>query len=108
MFYFDFDSDLVKSEYERALQAHADYIKQSRTRLTIRLEGHADERGSREYNIGLGERRGNAIKQSLLLKGVPADQLAVLSYGEERPAEMGHDEGAWEKNRRVELVYPRQ
>jgi len=108
VFYFDFDSDLVKSEYERALQAHADYIKQSRSRLTIRLEGHADERGSREYNIGLGERRGNAIKQSLLLKGVSADQLAVLSYGEERPAEMGHDEGAWQKNRRVELVYPRQ
>lgn len=108
VFYFDFDSDLVKSEYERALQAHADYIKRSQARLTIRLEGHADERGSREYNIGLGERRGNAIKKALLLHGVAGDQLAVLSYGEERPADPGHDEAAWAKNRRVELVYPRQ
>jgi peptidoglycan-associated lipoprotein len=108
VFYFDFDSDVVKSEYERPLQAHADYIKRSKTRLTIRLEGHADERGSREYNIGLGERRGNAIKKALLLKGVSSDQLAVLSYGEERPADPGHDESAWAQNRRVELVYPKQ
>jgi peptidoglycan-associated lipoprotein len=108
VFYFEFDSDVVRPEYERALQAHADYIKQSRARLTIRLEGHADERGSREYNIGLGERRGNAIRKVLQLKGVSGDQLAVLSYGEERPADPGHDETAWEKNRRVELVYPKQ
>lgn len=108
VFYFEYDSDLVRSEYDRALQAHADYIKQSRARLTIRLEGHADERGSREYNIALGERRGNAIKKALQLKGVSSDQLAVLSYGEERPAESGHDESAWEKNRRVEMVYPKQ
>lgn len=108
VFYFDYDSDLVRSDYDEALQAHADYIKRAKTRLTIRLEGHADERGSREYNIALGERRGNAIKKALLLKGVSGDQLAVLSYGEERPAEMGHDESAWSKNRRVELVYPKQ
>ncbi|HXG27706.1 MAG TPA: peptidoglycan-associated lipoprotein Pal [Nevskiales bacterium] len=108
VFYFDFDSDLVKPEYDRALQAHADYIKKAKTRLTIRLEGHADERGSREYNIGLGERRGNAIKRILQVKGVPGDQLAVLSYGEERPADPGHSEDAWSKNRRVELIYPRQ
>jgi peptidoglycan-associated lipoprotein len=108
VFYFDYDSDLVSPEYDRALQAHADYIRQSKSRLTIRLEGHADERGSREYNIALGERRGNAIKKALQIKGVSSDQLAVLSYGEERPAEMGHNESAWQKNRRVELVYPRQ
>lgn len=108
VFYFDYDSDLVKAEYERALQAHADYIKQSRARLTIRLEGHADERGSREYNIALGERRGNAVKRALQIKGVSEDQLAVLSYGEERPADTGHSEAAWEQNRRVELVYPKQ
>lgn len=108
VFYFDYDSDLVKGEYDAALHAHADYIKASKSRLTIRLEGHADERGSREYNIALGERRGNAIKRALLLKGVSGDQLAVLSYGEERPAEPGHDESSWSKNRRVELVYPRQ
>jgi peptidoglycan-associated lipoprotein len=108
VYYFDYDSDLVRGEYDRALQAHADYIKQSNARLTIRLEGHADERGSREYNIALGERRGNAIKKALQLKGVSGDQLAVLSYGEERPADAGHDEGAWSKNRRVELVYPKQ
>ncbi|MGH8459234.1 MAG: OmpA family protein, partial [Nevskiales bacterium] len=77
VFYFEYDSDLVRSDYDRALQAHADYIKQSKTRLTIRLEGHADERGSREYNIALGERRGNAIKKALQLKGVSSDQLAV-------------------------------
>ncbi len=108
VYYFDYDSDLVRGEYDRALQAHADYIKQSRARLTIRLEGHADERGSREYNIALGERRGNAIKKALQLRGVSGDQLAVLSYGEERPAESGHNEDAWSRNRRVELVYPKQ
>lgn len=108
VFYFDYDSDLIRGEYDRALQAHADYIKKSQARLTIRLEGHADERGSREYNIGLGERRGDAIRKALQLKGVSADQLAVLSYGEERPAEAGRDESAWAKNRRVELVYPKQ
>jgi peptidoglycan-associated lipoprotein len=71
----------------------------------VRLEGHGDERGSREYNIGLGEKRAQAVKQVLLLQGASADQLATVSYGEERPAVVGSDDEAWSLNRRVELVY---
>ncbi len=107
VFYFEFDSDAVSSEYDRALEAHANYLKKhSAQGLTIRLEGHADERGTPEYNVALGERRANAIKKVLMLKGVPSEHLNVISYGEERPAVDGHDEDAWAKNRRVELVYP--
>ncbi len=71
----------------------------------ITLEGHADERGTREYNLGLGERRGNAVSGALQANGGAAGQLSVVSYGEERPAAEGHDESAWSKNRRVEIVY---
>jgi peptidoglycan-associated lipoprotein len=73
--------------------------------LSVRLEGHADERGSREYNIGLGERRAQAVRQVLMLQGVPATQITTVSYGEERPAVAGSSEEAWERNRRVEIVY---
>ena len=106
-YYFEYDSDTVSSEYDRPLEAHANFLKKH-PELTIRLEGHADERGSREYNIALGERRSAAIKRVLVLKGVSEERVTVLSYGEERPAVEGHDEEAWAKNRRVEMVYPRQ
>jgi peptidoglycan-associated lipoprotein len=75
------------------------------TSMKVRLEGHADERGSREYNIGLGERRAQAVRRALMLQGTGDEQLVTVSYGEERPAESGSDEAAWAKNRRVELVY---
>jgi len=71
----------------------------------VRLEGHADERGSREYNIGLGDRRAQSVRQILLFQGASSDQIETISYGEERPAVLGHDESAWSKNRRVEMVY---
>ena len=71
----------------------------------MRLEGHTDERGSREYNIGLGERRAQSVRRALLLQGAADAQISTVSYGEERPAVPGHDEAAWAKNRRVEIVY---
>jgi len=71
----------------------------------VRLEGHTDERGSREYNIGLGERRAQAVRRALMLQGASANQLSTVSYGEERPAATGSDEESWRLNRRVELVY---
>jgi peptidoglycan-associated lipoprotein len=102
--YFDFDRFDVKAEYEPVLQAHGRYLT-ANPAARVRLEGHGDERGSREYNIGLGEKRAQAVKQVLLLQGAKADQLATVSYGEERPAVVGSDEEAWSLNRRVEIVY---
>ena len=86
------------------LAAHANYIRSNGV-LSVRLEGHADERGSREYNIGLGERRAQAVRQALLSLRVPPTRLVTVSYGEERPVAFGHDEASWEANRRVEIVY---
>ncbi len=101
--YFEYDSDVVKSEFMASLKAHAAYAGQKGK--TIRLEGHADERGTREYNVGLSERRAQAVQKVLSLEGMSADALPTLAFGEERPADLGHDEGAWAQNRRVELIY---
>ena len=102
--YFAFDQADVGQQYRELLQGHGRYLADN-PGARVRLEGHADERGSREYNIGLGERRAQAVKQFLLLQGVAAGQLSTVSYGEERPAVLGSDEEAWGLNRRVELVY---
>jgi len=102
--YFEFDSSVVKSEYQSILAAHAEYIA-GHPDITVVLEGHADERGTREYNIALGERRAKAIQQLLTLQSVGQKQLQVISFGEERPVALGHDESAWSLNRRVELLY---
>ena len=102
--YFEFNSSVVKSEYQDILTAHAEYIA-GHSDIAVILEGHADERGSREYNIALGERRAKAIQQLLTLQGVAQSQLQVISFGEERPVALGHDESAWSLNRRVELLY---
>lgn len=102
--YFDFDNADIRAEYRDVIAAHAQYLATSRT-MKVRLEGHADERGSREYNIGLGERRAQAVRRALMLQGTGDGQLVTVSYGEERPAVTGSDEDAWAKNRRVELVY---
>lgn len=104
--YFDFDSAAIRAEYTEALAAHAEALLDNPA-LTVRLEGHTDERGSREYNIGLGERRAQAVRRALMLQGVRAEQLTTVSYGEEQPAVTGSDEEAWAMNRRVEIVYPR-
>jgi peptidoglycan-associated lipoprotein len=102
--YFDFDSSEIRGEGTDIVAAHAKYLA-TRGGLKVRLEGHTDERGSREYNIGLGERRSQAVRRALLLQGATEGQLSTVSYGEERPAAAGSDEGAWTKNRRVEIVY---
>jgi peptidoglycan-associated lipoprotein len=102
--YFDFDSSTVHDEDRAIIQAHADYLSQN-PNVKVTLEGHTDERGSREYNIGLGERRANAVAEMMKLMGVSAQQISTVSYGEERPAALGHDESAWHLNRRVEIVY---
>ncbi len=102
--YFDFDSSEIKGAGTDVVAAHAKYLA-SHSSIRVRLEGHTDERGSREYNIGLGERRAQAVRRALLLQGAADAQLSTVSYGEERPAVSGHDETAWAKNRRVEIVY---
>ena len=102
--YFDFDSSEIKGEGTDVVAAHAKYLA-ANAATRVRLEGHTDERGSREYNIGLGERRAQAVRRALLLQGAADRQISTVSYGEERPAVPGHDEAAWAKNRRVEIVY---
>lgn len=102
VFYFDFDSSVLRPEARTALNQHAQYLRE--TSINVRLEGHADERGSREYNMALGERRANAVKEYLVLQGVEPRYLEVISYGEERPAALGSDEGSWALNRRVEMT----
>ncbi len=104
VFYFDYDSSMIRDTDRSILTAHAQYLSAHRG-ARVRLEGHADERGSREYNIALGERRANAVRQLLLLQGVAAEQIETVSYGEERPAALGHDEQSWSLNRRVEMIY---
>ncbi len=102
--YFDYDSSEIKAEYQESVQAHASYLAQN-PNAVVTLEGHGDERGSREYNLALGERRANAVRRQLVLLGAAAGQIRAVSYGEERPVSDGHDESAYALNRRVELVY---
>jgi peptidoglycan-associated lipoprotein len=102
--YFDFDRSDIRSEAQAILACHGKYLV-DRPSAAITLEGHADERGSREYNLGLGERRGNAVSGALQANGGSAGQLSVVSYGEERPTCNASDESCWQQNRRVEIVY---
>jgi peptidoglycan-associated lipoprotein len=102
--YFDFDSAVIQGAGVDVVAAHAKYLA-ANPQARVRLEGNTDERGSREYNIGLGDRRAQSVRRALLLQGVTEGQLTMVSYGEERPADPGHDEAAWAKNRRVEIVY---
>jgi peptidoglycan-associated lipoprotein len=102
--YFDFDKSDVKAEYRAIVAAHASYVASQRS-ARVTLEGHADERGTREYNLGLGERRGNAISGLLSAAGAMGSQLDTVSYGEERPVCRMSDENCWWQNRRVEIVY---
>lgn len=102
--YFDFDQDMLKPEFQAAIACHAKYL-QDRPESRMTLEGSADERGTREYNLGLGERRGNAVSSALQASGGSASQINVVSYGEERPTCLDSGEDCWAKNRRVEIVY---
>ena len=102
--YFDFDRAEIKSEFQAQIACHAAYLRQF-PGARVTLEGNADERGTREYNLGLGERRGNAVSSALGAAGASTSQLNTVSYGEERPTCKDHNEGCWAKNRRVEIVY---
>ncbi|PWW40702.1 peptidoglycan-associated lipoprotein Pal [Chromohalobacter israelensis] len=102
--YFAFDRDTIRPEFESVLSAHAEYL-QNHPNTNVVLEGHADERGTREYNLGLGERRARAVEQYLTVEGVSASQIEIVSYGEERPAVRGHDEESYAQNRRVVFAY---
>lgn len=99
--YFDFDQDTIRPDAKEVLMTHAARLKGTSTKAT--LEGHADERGTREYNMALGERRAKAVRDFLVIQGVAKSQLDVVSYGEERPADPASNEAAWAKNRRVEI-----
>ena len=102
--YFDFDQSTIKAEFRTALNGHAAYLSQNPSARIV-LEGHADERGTREYNIALGERRGNAVSRYLVVQGVSVDAIEVVSFGEERPVNAGHDSASLAENRRVEVRY---
>jgi peptidoglycan-associated lipoprotein len=102
--YFDFDSYAVKDEYKPLIDAHGKYLQTTRpARMTI--QGNCDERGSREYNIALGQRRADAVKRMMLLDGATDSQIETVSFGKEKPRNQGHDEGAWAENRRDDFVY---
>ena len=101
--YFDLDRAELKPEGQALADAWAAYLAANPS-VKVRLEGHCDERGTREYNVSLGERRGNSVLAVFTAQGVGARQLSVSSFGEERPVDLGHDEAAWAKNRRVEIV----
>ncbi|HET8882566.1 MAG TPA: peptidoglycan-associated lipoprotein Pal [Solimonas sp.] len=101
--YFDYDSSAIKAEYASVVDAYGKYLVANPV-AKVRIEGHTDERGSREYNVALGERRANSVKDALLTQGVSAAQVSVISYGEERPAAEGHDESAYSQNRRAQII----
>lgn len=101
---FDFDSAVIRDEYRTLLELHAQYLKNEKTAKLI-LQGHADERGSREYNLALGQRRAESVYKALNLLAVPEAQMEAVSLGEEKPIVEGHDENAWAQNRRTELFY---
>lgn len=102
--YFEYDSAALTDESIAILETHGSFIA-GNGEVSVRLEGHADERGSREYNIGLGDRRAQSVRRVLLFQGAATGQIDTVSYGEEQPVDPGHDESAWSRNRRVELVY---
>lgn len=103
--YFDYDRDEIKPEFRALIAAHANYLR-ANPEVRVKLGGHADERGSREYNLALSERRAKAVYTQLMLAGVSESQLSTAAYGEEYPAAEGHTETSWSKNRRVEFDYP--
>ncbi len=100
--YFDFDSFVIKSEFEAVLQAQTQYMNDNKT-AKLMVAGHADERGGREYNLALGQKRAEAVRKALKALGVADERIETISYGEEKPADEGHNEAAWSKNRRAEI-----
>ncbi|BAP55062.1 peptidoglycan-associated lipoprotein [Thioploca ingrica] len=103
--HFDYDMSDIRPEARAILEQNATYLS-GNPNTQVRLEGHADERGSREYNLALGERRAESAKGALMSLGVSGNQITTLSYGEEQPVALGHNEHDWQLNRRVEIIYP--
>jgi peptidoglycan-associated lipoprotein len=103
--YFDYDSNAVKDEYRGLVQDHSRYMTASKKDSRIRIEGNADERGSREYNLALGQRRAEAVKRVMTVLGVADNRIETISYGEEKPKAPGHDEASWAENRRADIRY---
>jgi peptidoglycan-associated lipoprotein len=101
--FFDYDKDEIKPQFRGVVEDHARYLRENPA-IRARIEGNADERGSREYNVALGQRRAEAVMKALSLLGVPASRMEAVSYGEEKPRRSGHDETAWAENRRDDLV----
>lgn len=104
--YFDYDSNAIKPEYQGLIEGNARWLAQHRNAHVV-VEGHTDERGGSEYNLALGQRRAEAVRQALELLGVQDSQVEAVSFGKEKPAVEGHDEAAWAKNRRAEIAYRR-
>ncbi len=102
--YYDLDQFNVKDQYRELVEAHARYLR-SNPQAKMLIQGNTDERGSREYNVGLGQKRSEGVKKMLLLLGAREDQIESVSLGEEKPADAGHDETAWSKNRRSDILY---
>jgi len=102
--YFDYDQDTINDEYKATVEAHAKYL-QSNRQLKVILQGNTDERGTREYNIALGQRRADAVKKLMILLGASEIQIETVSFGKEKPRREGHDEASWAENRRVDIVY---
>jgi peptidoglycan-associated lipoprotein len=102
--FFDYDSNVVKDEFRNLVQAHSKYLVENGSNR-IALEGNTDERGSREYNLALGQRRADAVKKVMTVLGVPEARIETVSFGEEKPKSNGHDESAWSQNRRADIVY---
>jgi peptidoglycan-associated lipoprotein len=102
--YFDFDSNVVKDEYQPLIQAHSRFMT-GHAEARVRIEGNCDERGSREYNLALGQRRAEALKRLMMVMGTPDNQMETVSFGEEKPAATGHGEASWVKNRRDDIRY---
>ena len=102
--YFDYDSNTIKPEFQSVIEAHARFLKANGARHVV-IEGHTDERGGREYNLALGQRRSEAVRRALELLGVKDAQVEAVSFGKEKPAAPGSDESSWSRNRRAEIAY---
>jgi peptidoglycan-associated lipoprotein len=102
--YFEYDSYAVRDDYKPLIEAHGHYLQGARTGK-VTIQGNTDERGSREYNIALGQRRADAVKKMMILFGATDSQIETVSFGKEKPRNPGHDEAAWTENRRDDLVY---
>jgi len=102
--YYEFDRSEIKADSTKVIDANAQYLLEH-PELKVKVEGNADERGSREYNLALGQRRADAVQKRMQILGIPADRIESVSYGKEKPKATGHDESAWSENRRSDIVY---